>query len=92
MLKLIRRVCICSVRTKFRSHKKVKEITLHLKLCVILKLSHFSDVNECFPINPCLNNGECQNLQGSYSCICPPGFTGTNCELGKGIVAFSLAL
>ena len=43
----------------------------------------FADINECFPINPCLNNGECQNIRGSYTCACPPGFTGNNCELGK---------
>ena len=40
-----------------------------------------TDINECFPISPCLNNGTCINLEGSYQCSCPPGFTGINCEL-----------
>ena len=40
----------------------------------------FPDINECFPISPCLNNGTCINLEGSYRCNCPPGFTGINCE------------
>ena len=42
-------------------------------------LFHLSDINECFP-NPCLNNGTCINLEGSYKCTCRPGFTGLNCE------------
>jgi hypothetical protein len=34
-------------------------------------------VDECDE-NPmtCLNGGECKNLIGSFSCICPNGFSG----------------
>ncbi|MEO8797940.1 MAG: calcium-binding EGF-like domain-containing protein, partial [Polyangiaceae bacterium] len=29
---------------------------------------------------PCLNGGTCTNAAASYSCSCPAGFTGTNCQ------------
>lgn len=39
------------------------------------------DLNYCTNHKPCRNNGTCFNTgQGSYTCNCPPGFTGTDCE------------
>ncbi|XP_052132341.1 neurogenic locus protein delta [Frankliniella occidentalis] len=39
------------------------------------------DLNYCTNHRPCRNNGTCFNTgQGSYTCSCPPGFTGTDCE------------
>ncbi|CAD5113382.1 DgyrCDS2555 [Dimorphilus gyrociliatus] len=38
--------------------------------------------NPCSPVNPC-NGGECivnSNDAGNYSCNCPPGFLGRNCQ------------
>uniref|UniRef100_A0A667XK44 Coagulation factor IX n=1 Tax=Myripristis murdjan TaxID=586833 RepID=A0A667XK44_9TELE len=32
---------------------------------------------------PCQNQGTCKDHLGSYTCLCLPGFTGRNCEIGK---------
>ncbi|XP_022915301.1 neurogenic locus protein delta [Onthophagus taurus] len=39
------------------------------------------DLNFCTNHRPCKNGGTCRNTgQGSYTCSCPPGFNGTDCE------------
>ena len=40
------------------------------------------DVDECGS-NPCLNNGQCLDLQARYMCSCLPGFTGLRCQTGE---------
>ncbi len=37
-------------------------------------------------LNPteCRNDGECtDDNKGGYTCTCPNGYTGTNCDIGK---------
>lgn len=36
----------------------------------------FLDINECLSLDSCGRGAACQNIPGSYTCNCPPGFTG----------------
>ena len=41
-----------------------------------------ADLNYCINNRPCQNGGTCTNAgEGSYTCSCPMGYTGTNCEI-----------
>lgn len=43
---------------------------------------YYSDLNYCTNHKPCKNGGLCTNTgQGLYTCECPPGFTGRNCDV-----------
>ena len=39
-----------------------------------------SDIDDCKD-NPCNNGGTCQDGIASYTCLCPLGFNGTDCEI-----------
>ncbi|XP_046580576.1 protein eyes shut-like [Haliotis rubra] len=41
--------------------------------------SYCYDVDACIN-NPCLNNGTCVANKGEFTCTCPPGFKGIECE------------
>ena len=34
-------------------------------------------------LNICQNGGLCQAITNGYVCICPAGYTGTNCQSGN---------
>ena len=44
----------------------------------------FSEIDLCAS-HPCENTGTCKNFRTYYTCSCPPGFQGVNCETGKEI-------
>ncbi|KAG0425542.1 hypothetical protein HPB47_027314 [Ixodes persulcatus] len=42
------------------------------------------DLNFCTNHRPCQHGGTCTNTgQGSYTCACPPGFAGKDCEVAQ---------
>ena len=32
--------------------------------------------------NPCQNQATCSHSYGKYTCLCIPGYSGVNCEIG----------
>ena len=71
---------LISLLTKYGRHYSIflKNI---LQNCLVLK--SILDINECNG-TPCHFNANCQNVPGTFNCICRSGFTenGTNC-VGK---------
>ena len=55
-----------------------------LKMCFYVL---FTDVNECERF-PCGNGAQCINTVGSYYCVCPVGFQGPDCRVGKSYLPF----
>ena len=39
----------------------------------------FKDINDCMG-KPCNNGGTCTDGIATYTCTCPGGFTGRDCE------------
>ncbi len=54
------------------------EQAIRCDMCILSAL----DINECDP-SPCQNGGVCIDNVNSYTCKCPRGFMGTDCETSK---------
>lgn len=57
-------------------------VTWHMWRRVIFFLCVCVDIDECSSY-PCQNGGTCTDGVNSFTCHCPPGFTGTLCETGE---------
>ena len=54
-----------------------------LAVYYLFNLVTLLDVDECSNDEiVCFNGGTCENRVGSYSCICPSGWTGSQCAEG----------
>ena len=42
----------------------------------------FVDINECAS-DPCQNGGTCQHGINQFTCLCLPGYSGSQCGVGK---------
>jgi len=49
----------------------------------LFHLGLFCSVTDFCISNPCLNGATCLNEIDNYICSCAPGYTGSNCEIGK---------
>lgn len=56
-------------------------------MCIVYLVMCILDMDECRMIQ-CQNNATCQNLDGSYRCVCREGFEGKYCEKGNDIITF----
>ena len=45
--------------------------------CTVNVLLPFADVDECREVEGVCYNGRCENTDGGFVCICPPGLTMT---------------
>ena len=59
-------------RTKTKNNNELEFEHVHLVLS--------TDIDECAS-QPCKNNATCTDRVDGYNCICPPSFSGTQCEL-----------
>ena len=74
------RVCVC-VCGFDNTHCKLQFCYAFIGIIICVPFSHYLD--ECAS-SPCQNGGNCQDSINMYSCICPDGFTGVNCETNIG--------
>ena len=63
------------LKYKVVSFFQVHSCLLFFKFRVVF---FFQDINECLT-EPCENYVLCNNTEGSYQCICKPGYTGQTC-------------
>ena len=62
----------------FKTHRYIILSRNHLPINYFLNL----DIDDCTE-NPCNNGGTCQDGIASYTCVCPLGFTGLDCETSE---------
>ena len=68
----------CST-SKLIKNFHIVEFYPQLIKCWNVHILKISDVNDCEG-NPCNNGGTCQDGISSYTCLCPTGFIGIDCE------------
>ena len=51
-------------------------VNLHILFYIVF---YFTDIDECVLGHNCENGATCINVIGTYTCICPAGYTGPFC-------------
>ena len=67
----------CSISTRTLNHSYI--IIVNNRLSIFKWLFYFIDIDDCME-KPCNNGGVCQDGIASYTCDCPIGFIGLDCE------------
>lgn len=62
--------------------RKEVDYDIMMMMMMIDDISLFTDIDECLT-RPCQYGSKCINTAGSYTCMCPVGLTGQNCEKGN---------
>ena len=56
--------------------RKISLIFSHIK-CLLL----FLCLGDPCASQPCMNQGSCMRENGGFRCVCPPGYSGSRCEI-----------
>ena len=65
--------------------------SVNLLGCALLMFVSISlDIDECSIMSTCGSFAECNNSRGSFTCVCLPGFEGTNNCSGKQLADYCI--
>lgn len=58
-------------------------LDIHVQLWSDQRYSSIAEIDHCMRY-PCQHGGTClKSISGWYICVCPPGYSGQNCEVSK---------
>ena len=83
-------VYVCSFECLIPIRWILQGILKHKVDTFVFFISHTAN-DTCFP-NQCLNGAACINNVTDYTCECPTGYAGKNCDIGNHIWSFELCL
>ena len=78
------KICVLALKNTFISNLNWYECYYwRIRYIQVAKEEIFPlDIDECSSI-PCHNFGTCIDEINSYTCVCPKGWTGVNCSIGR---------
>ena len=79
------RAKVGTLRTNIESLFETFLVLFYLHNSVKQIINLYLDINDCYPY-PCQNYGTCVDGVNSYTCNCPTGYAGDNCETCKSVL------